>query len=155
MDLRRKLLPETRHGQHVDDSDEVETKATGILRYRHTAHPTEALNSPRTNETVLPPYLLGKTSSSMPHGYKNLNCDVITDHMMSLTRSLREQTEIANRIIRSDTDTVSKSNDTVDDNLHTLNTKSRLLLNYSSLDRKCWMWLMITFILITFIGIYV
>lgn len=41
--------------------------------------------------------------------YIRENQEMITEHMLSLTRNLREQTETANRIIKKDTEMVSRS----------------------------------------------
>lgn len=130
MDLRRKLLPEA--------------NAFGDgLRQRHVD-----VNL----EDEMPAPALDKQTGASSKGRKDLDCENIADHMLSLTQSLREQTEIANRIIRSDTEVVSESNDAVDDNLYALNRESRQLLTHSSFDRNCWVWVMITLVLVTFIG---
>lgn len=126
MDLRKKLLPDT---NEFGDG----------LRQRHTEANTE-------DEMV------NRQTGAPVKGRTDMNCENIADHMLSLTQSLREQTEIANRIIRSDTEVVSESNDAVDDNLYALNQESRKLLTHSSFDRNCWVWVMITVVLITFIG---
>lgn len=138
MDIRKKLIPEVyafgdgvRHRHAVDTSKVLSS--------------TDAKNIPESMEQLI-------DSSEKRRNFKNLNCENIADHMLSITQNLREQTEIANRIIRLDTDVVSQSNDAVDDNLHALNRESRKLENHSSFDRNCWVWVMITFVLITFIG---
>ncbi|KAH8343157.1 hypothetical protein KR059_005791 [Drosophila kikkawai] len=76
----------------------------------------------------------------------------ITDHMLSLTRNLKEQTETANRIIRRDTEVVSRSAGMADRNINSLGKEAEKLEQHSKNAYKCWLWLMIVFVIVTFIG---
>lgn len=84
--------------------------------------------------------------------YIRENQEMITEHMLSLTRNLREQTETANRIIKKDTEMVSRSAGMTDRNIGALNKETEKLEDHSRNAWKCWMWLMIVFVIITFIA---
>jgi len=75
----------------------------------------------------------------------------IAEDMLSLTRSLKEQTEIANKIIRKDTEIVTKSTLLSDKNLSSLATESDKLQEHSKRAWKCWMWMMIGMVMMIFI----
>lgn len=83
--------------------------------------------------------------------YIRENQEMITEHMLSLTRNLREQTETANRIIKKDTEMVSRSAGMADRNIGALNKETEKLEDHSRNAWKCWMWLMIVFVIVTFI----
>ncbi|EDV41118.1 uncharacterized protein Dana_GF23584 [Drosophila ananassae] len=76
----------------------------------------------------------------------------ITEHMLSLTRNLKEQTETANRIIRRDTEVVSRSSGMAERNINSLSKEADKLEQHSKKAYKCWLWLMIVFVIVTFIG---
>ncbi|XP_017053179.1 LOW QUALITY PROTEIN: vesicle transport protein USE1 [Drosophila ficusphila] len=76
----------------------------------------------------------------------------ITEHMLSLTRNLKEQTETANKIIRRDTEIVSRSAGMADRNINSLGKEAEKLEQHSKKAYKCWLWLMIVFVIVTFIG---
>lgn len=75
----------------------------------------------------------------------------ITEDMLSLTRSLREQTETANRIIKRDTEIVGKSTALSDNNLSSLSKEAEKLQDHSRKAWKCWMWIMIGLVMMIFI----
>lgn len=76
----------------------------------------------------------------------------ITEHMLSLTRSLKEQTEIANRIIKRDTEVVSKSTNMTDKNINSLTKENEKLQEHSKNAWKCWTFLMFGSVIFIFIG---
>ncbi|XP_075162631.1 vesicle transport protein Use1 [Haematobia irritans] len=80
------------------------------------------------------------------------NQEKITEHMLSLTRNLREQTETANKIIKKDTEMMSRSSGMTDRNISALNKETEKLEDHSRNAWKCWMWLMIIFVIVTFIA---
>ncbi|XP_073837447.1 vesicle transport protein Use1 [Musca autumnalis] len=80
------------------------------------------------------------------------NQEKITEHMLSLTRNLKEQTETANKIIRKDTEMMSRSAGMTERNISALNKETEKLEDHSRNAWKCWMWLMIVFVIVTFIG---
>lgn len=75
----------------------------------------------------------------------------IAEDMLALTRSLREQTETANRIIRKDTEVVSTSSNLSDRNLSSLSHEAEKLKDHSKRAWKCWMWIMIGMVMMIFI----
>lgn len=84
--------------------------------------------------------------------YHNDVQEKITEHMLSLTRSLKEQTEIANRIIKRDTEVVSKSATMTDKNINSLNKENEKLQEHSKNAWKCWTFLMFGSVIFIFIG---
>lgn len=75
----------------------------------------------------------------------------IAEDMLLLTRNLKEQTETANKIIKKDTENVSKSAKLTDQNMSSLSTESTKLQESSKKAWKCWMWLMIGLVMMIFI----
>lgn len=75
----------------------------------------------------------------------------IAADMLLLTRNLREQTETANRIIRRDTEVVSTAAHLSDRNMGALGREAEKLEEHSRRAWKCWMWLMIGFVMVIFI----
>ncbi|XP_037946220.1 vesicle transport protein USE1-like [Teleopsis dalmanni] len=84
--------------------------------------------------------------------YYNEAQEKITEHMLSLTRNLKEQTETANRIIKKDTELVSRSTGMADRNISSLHKETEKLEDHSRNAWKCWMWIMIMFVIFVFIG---
>ncbi|XP_055845923.1 vesicle transport protein USE1 [Episyrphus balteatus] len=84
--------------------------------------------------------------------YHNDVQEKITEHMLSLTRSLKEQTEIANRIIKRDTEVVSKSTNMTDKNINSLTKENEKLQEHSKNAWKCWTFLMFGSVIFIFIG---
>ncbi|XP_053675763.1 vesicle transport protein USE1 [Anopheles nili] len=75
----------------------------------------------------------------------------LAEDMLRLTRNLKEQTETANKILKKDTEVVSKSAKLTDQNTSSLMTESTKLQENSKKACKCWMWLMIVLVMVTFI----
>lgn len=75
----------------------------------------------------------------------------IADDMLSLTRNLKEQTENANRIIKKDTEIVTKSAKLSDKNYASLNSEAEKLQDQSKRAWKCWMWIMILIVMTIFV----
>lgn len=75
----------------------------------------------------------------------------IAEDMLQLTQSLREQTETANRIIRRDTEVVATAAQMSDRNLSSLGREAEKLDEHTKRAWKCWMWLMIGFVMVIFI----
>ncbi|XP_067001756.1 vesicle transport protein USE1 isoform X2 [Anabrus simplex] len=76
----------------------------------------------------------------------------IADDMLTLARSLKEQSQLAGTIIRKDTETIDKSSVMADKNLERLKVESERLEEHSRRAWKCWMWLMILVVLVVFIN---
>lgn len=75
----------------------------------------------------------------------------LAEDMLLLTKNLKEQTETANKIIKKDTEIVSKSAKLTDQNMSSLSTESTKLQESSKKAWKCWMWLMIGLVMMIFI----
>lgn len=84
--------------------------------------------------------------------YYNEAQEKITEHMLSMTRNLKEQTVTANRIIKKDTEVVSRSAGMADRNSDALQKEAEKLEDHSRNAWKCWMWMMIVFVIVVFIG---
>ncbi|ALC44490.1 Use1 [Drosophila busckii] len=84
--------------------------------------------------------------------YYNNAQEKITEHMLSLTRNLKEQTETANRILKRDTEIVSRSTGMADKNINSLGKEAEKLEQHSKKAYKCWLWLMFVFVIVVFIG---
>lgn len=76
----------------------------------------------------------------------------ITDEMLEFTKVLKEQSELANKIIKKDTEVASNSTQLSDKNLTNLVMESTKLAEHSKKAWKCWMWIMLVIVLVVFIN---
>nr|CAH7734618.1 unnamed protein product [Callosobruchus chinensis] len=76
----------------------------------------------------------------------------LTEEMLILTRNLKEQSESANKIIRKDTEVVSRSTLLTEQNLSKLGVESAKLAEHSKRAWKCWMWVLLAIVFIVFIS---
>ncbi|KAJ3649927.1 hypothetical protein Zmor_021643 [Zophobas morio] len=76
----------------------------------------------------------------------------ITDDMLTLTKNLKEQSELANKIIKKDTEVVNRSSQLTDQNYGKLVTESNKLAEHSKRAWKCWMWIMLIVVIVVFIN---
>lgn len=76
----------------------------------------------------------------------------ITEDMLQLTKSLKEQSETANKIIKKDTEVVTRSTEIAQQNLNKLTVESVKLGEHSKKAWKWWMWIMLIVVLIVFIN---
>ncbi|KAK9871633.1 hypothetical protein WA026_013013 [Henosepilachna vigintioctopunctata] len=76
----------------------------------------------------------------------------ITNDMLSLTKSLKEQSELANKIIKKDNDVLTKSSVLTDQNKSKLENESTKLAEHSRKAWKCWMWVMLLLVMVVFIN---
>lgn len=76
----------------------------------------------------------------------------ITEEMLALTRNLKEQSEVANKIIKMDTEIVNRSTDIAQRNFNKLSVESTKLGEHSKKAWRCWMWLMLAIVLVVFIN---
>ncbi|XP_063226086.1 vesicle transport protein USE1 [Bacillus rossius redtenbacheri] len=75
----------------------------------------------------------------------------IAEDMLLLARNLKEQSQLANTIIKKDTETVQKSSQQADNNLDKLKVASDRLGEHSRRAWKCWLWVMIAAVVVIFI----
>lgn len=77
----------------------------------------------------------------------------VAEEMLSLTRALKEQAKVAGTIIQKDTQTLEKSNELAERNATKLSVESeRLSEARSQFSCRCWIWLLIGTVSITFIS---
>lgn len=76
----------------------------------------------------------------------------IADDMLTLTRNLKEQSMLANKIIRKDTAVVNNSTQLTEQNFTKLKVESAKLTEHSKRAWKCWMWIMLLIVLVVFIS---
>ncbi|XP_031346773.1 vesicle transport protein USE1 isoform X2 [Photinus pyralis] len=76
----------------------------------------------------------------------------IADEMLTLTKNLKEQSELANKIIKKDTEVVGRSSQLTEDNFTKLKSESNKLTEHSKRAWKCWMWIMLLVVLVVFIN---
>ncbi|KAJ0174144.1 hypothetical protein K1T71_010290 [Dendrolimus kikuchii] len=76
----------------------------------------------------------------------------VAENMVLLTKSLKEQSQIASTIIRGDTEALKKSSDLTDRNLMSLKKESGRLQEHSRSAWKCWLWLMLAVVMVIFIN---
>lgn len=78
----------------------------------------------------------------------------IAEEMLLLTRNLKEQTQLANKIIKRDTEVVGRSAQLSEDNFSSLKVESEKLQEHSRKACKCWMWIILAIVLVVFISKY-
>ncbi|CAK1551458.1 unnamed protein product [Leptosia nina] len=76
----------------------------------------------------------------------------VAENMVLLTKSLKEQSQIASKIIKADTEALQKSSDLTDKNLISLKVESERLQEHSRSAWKCWLWLMLAVVMAIFIN---
>lgn len=76
----------------------------------------------------------------------------VAENMVMLTRSLKEQSQIASTIIKADTEALKKSSDLTDRNLMSLKKESDKLQEHSRSAWKCWLWIMLAVVMVIFIN---
>ncbi|XP_028169914.1 vesicle transport protein USE1 [Ostrinia nubilalis] len=76
----------------------------------------------------------------------------VAENMVMLTRSLKEQSQIASTIIKADTEALKKSSDLTDRNMMSLKKESTRLQEHSRSAWKCWLWIMIAVVVAIFIN---
>lgn len=91
------------------------------------------------------------SAENMETYYANIQ-EKLSDEMLSLTRNLKEQTLTASKIIKKDTDVVTKSARIAHQNTGSLEKESKKLDEHNKRACKCWMWMMIGLVVMIFIG---
>ncbi|KAG7301453.1 hypothetical protein JYU34_014410 [Plutella xylostella] len=76
----------------------------------------------------------------------------VAEDMVMLTKSLKEQSQIASTIIRRDTEALKKSSTLTDRNVDSLQVESARLQEHSRGAWKCWLWLMLALVMFIFIN---
>lgn len=76
----------------------------------------------------------------------------IADDMLTLTRNLKEQSQLANKIIKRDTEVAANSSNLTEKNFSKLKVESEKLAEHSKRACKCWMWVMLIIVMVLFIN---
>ena len=78
----------------------------------------------------------------------------IAENMISMTSSMKEHALAANAIIKKDIGLLEKSDKLTDVNTVKLKTESLKLQEHTQSHWRCWMWVMIAFVLVVFFSKY-
>lgn len=78
----------------------------------------------------------------------------IAENMLSMTSSIKEHALAANAIIKKDIGLLEKSDKLTDVNTSKLKTESLKLQEQTQSYWRCWMWVMIAFVLVVFFSKY-
>jgi SNARE protein 1 len=84
--------------------------------------------------------------------YEHQRQEKIAEHMLVLTRSLKEQVSLAGKIVKNDTEVLEKSSKQIDVNQDKLKVESEKLETFTKRACKCWVWFMLALVCSTFIG---
>ncbi|KAF9797842.1 hypothetical protein SFRURICE_001445 [Spodoptera frugiperda] len=76
----------------------------------------------------------------------------VAENMVLLTKSLKEQSQIASTIIKGDTEALKKSSELTDRNISSLKVESDRLQEHSKSAWKCWLWIMLAIVMAIFIN---
>lgn len=76
----------------------------------------------------------------------------VAENMVMLTKSLKEQSQIASTIIKRDTEALHKSSSLAERNMATLKLESERLQEHSKSAWKCWLWVMLAIVMTIFIN---
>ncbi|ROT61570.1 Vesicle transport protein USE1 [Penaeus vannamei] len=79
----------------------------------------------------------------------------MVEDMITMTREWKEQSRIANKIIKKDIDTLDKSSKVADSNQTHLKVEANRLAEYNKRACNFWIWIMIIIVCFTFIGMVV
>ncbi|KOC66716.1 Vesicle transport protein USE1 [Habropoda laboriosa] len=74
----------------------------------------------------------------------------IAENMLSMTSSMKEHALAANAIIKKDISSLERSDKLTDANTDKLKTESLKLQEHTQSYWRCWMWVMIAFVLVVF-----
>jgi len=78
--------------------------------------------------------------------------EAVAENMLSLTRSLKEQTMAAGEIVRKDTKVMEASSELAQKNADKLKVEADRLAEKNSSPCRCWIWMLLTIVCITFIA---
>lgn len=120
-----------------DEFNDPLTMRQDLLGLRHRNIAQETLNSDDFDQVIK---------------YQEEQQNRITEEMLQFTKTLKEQSELANKIIKKDTEIVSNSTLLTDQNSSKLMVESSKLAEHSKRAWKCWMWIMLAIVLVVFIN---
>lgn len=76
----------------------------------------------------------------------------LTNNLLSMAKTMKEQSKAANSIIRQDLMTLEKSNSLAEGNQTNLHTQTQKLQERSGFCTRCWVWLFLFLVCVSFIG---
>jgi len=76
----------------------------------------------------------------------------VAEEMLSLTKTLKEQTIAAKEVIQKDTQKIEKANEVVDKNTEKLKKENERLQEHTKNSCRCWIWLLLMIVTFTFIA---
>ena len=76
----------------------------------------------------------------------------LTNNLLSMAKTMKEQTISASSIIRQDLKTLEKSNVLAEENQINLQTERQKLQERSGFCTRCWVWLFLFLVCVSFIG---
>jgi len=76
----------------------------------------------------------------------------VAEEMIALTRSLKEQSVAAGAMLRKDTVKLEQAAENADTNLAKLTEETQRVSEFSSRGCRCWIWLMMLLVVLTFLG---
>ncbi|CRL07324.1 CLUMA_CG020303, isoform A [Clunio marinus] len=91
------------------------------------------------------------SSENMEEYYTKIQ-DKLSDDMLTMTRNLKEQTLTARKIIKKDTEVVTKSTRLAHQNTGSLEKESKKLSEHNKNACKCWVWIMIALVIAIFVS---
>lgn len=147
---RKKLIIKNRK---KDESESIlkEIKQIGDAKYNKELR-KELFDGDDTG--VLRKRGANESSENMEKYYDNIQ-EKLSEEMISLTRNLKEQTLTANKIIKKDTDTLTKSAKMAHTNIGSLEKESKKLDEHNRKACKCWLWIMIGLVIAIFINMVI
>lgn len=78
----------------------------------------------------------------------------IAENMLSMASTMREHALVASAIIKKDINTLEKSDKLTDVNADKLKKESLKLEEHTNSKWRCWVWIMIAFVLVVFFSEY-
>jgi len=116
-------------GSHLSSADET---GTGNLRKRNIPEESNDLD-----------YLLKAHHQAQ---------EQVAEEMLSLTKSLKEQSLAAKEVIEKDTTVIDKTNTVADKNAERLKKEADRLQEHTKSSCRCWIWLLCVIVMVTFIS---
>jgi len=139
--LTNKLLP-ANESVSTEKNEEFENP-TSTLRQRKT----ELLSTIKTNTT---PTLVQDFDGVISNQQQTQ--EEITNNLLTMAKTMKEQTMSANSIIRQDLVTLEKANILAEENQTNLQTQTQKLQERSGFCTRCWVWLFLLLVCMSFIG---
>lgn len=139
--LTNKLLP-ANESVSTEKNEEFENP-TSTLRQRKT----ELLSTIKTN-TI--PTLVQDFDGVISNQQQTQ--EEITNNLLTMAKTMKEQTMSANSIIRQDLITLEKANILAEENQTNLQTQTQKLQERSGFCTRCWVWLFLLLVCMSFIG---